>query len=344
MKTVLRTFCVLVALVSTPSLAEGELVLFNWHDYLDPEVLADFSREHNIKVKEVFFESDDERDRLMAEVDGSGFDLVMVNGVLLRDYREFGWIEDIPQQKVPNLKHVERKWLREFEIEKNAAVPFLWGTTGIAYNSDFFPNGVDSWSALFEPAEAHHGKVALVRSSRDVIGMALKYRGYSANSESVDALKEVEKLLLTQKKTVKGYSYILGGESSLISGDVVVAMMYSGDALSLREDDERIQYVLPKEGGNIWVDYLAVTSKGRNKDNAYKFLDYINRPKVAARVAKFAYGPTPNKSAEKYLEKEFLNDPFIYPEEQSLQRSEIYLSLSNKALRERNRVFSKLGK
>ena len=323
----------------------NELTFLNWSEYMDPEVIQAFEKEYNAKIKFVYFETDETRDNLMVQTDGKGYDLIMSNGPAIHKYFKRGWIHPVTEKDVPNLKHIDKKWIRLFTNAEGYSVPFTWGTTGIAYRKDLVGKNINSWKDLFQPAEAQHGKIAMVNSSLETISLALKMLDYSANSESTKEIRQAEAILKAQKPYVRNYSYIsLEKESSLLSGDVHMAIAYSGDALILKESNDNIEYSLPKEGGMIWIDSILVSKFTKNKQLAYNFLNYINRPTVAKKLIEFAYCATPNKAAEKLLDDEFLNDPVIYPSAAALEKSEIYGELKPRNSRLRNQIFSNIIK
>ena len=195
---------------------------------------------------------------------------------------------------------------------------------------------------LFKPTEEVRGRIAMVDSQRDFLGMALKALGYSANSSDSREINEATELLLAQRPFVKSYNYmVLGEDSAIVKGDVAMAMMFSGDALLVQEQEEHIKYVVPKEGGNLWVDYLVVMQSSNNKDLAYAFINFLNQPENAAQLAEYVYYATPNKAAEKLLPAEFLTDPVIYPDEETLSRCEAYLPLSARATKKRNTALAR---
>jgi len=334
-------------LVSSPVFAESpprELVLLNWSEYLDPELVEKFEQLHNVKVREVYFENDDLRDELLLDTDGMGYDLAVVNGIMVDTYRKRGWLAVATENKISNLKHVDEYWLKSFDGAEGYAVPYFWGTLGIAYRADLVQTPPGSWMDLYKPNEQLRGKIAMVESQRDALGMALKALGYSANSIDSRQIREAMELLLTQKPYVKSYSYlVLDENSALVSGDVVMAMIFSGDALMLKEHHDEIQYVVPREGGNIWVDYLVVLQGSKNKDLAYAFINFLNEPNHAAQLAEFVYYASPNKAAEKLLPADFLEDPVIYPSEEVLSRSEAYTPLPFRATKTRNTNFARLN-
>lgn len=196
---------------------------------------------------------------------------------------------------------------------------------------------------LFKPSESLRGKIAMLDSQRDALGMALKALGYSANSTESKEISEAVELLLAQKPFVKTYTYlVLDENSALVKGDVAMAMMFSGDALMVQEEHDEIQYLVPREGGNIWADYLVVMQESRNKDLAYAFINFLNEPENAAQLAEFVYYATPNKSAEKLMPTEFLEDSVIYPSEEVLSKCEAYKPLAPRATKKRNTQFSRL--
>jgi spermidine/putrescine transport system substrate-binding protein len=320
-----------------------ELVLLNWADYIAPELVTDFEAKFSARVKQVYFEGDEARESLLAKSDGRGYDLVLVNGARLDAYRRAGWLAPLTLAEVPNLGHVDPRWVRSDGAE-GYAVPYTWGTTGIAYRSDLVDEPIVSWRQFYRPSEALRGKISLVKASRDVIGMALKALGYSLNSEDPRELGEAQTLLHGQRPYVKTYSYVdLDEHSQLVTGEVTVAMMYSGDALMVAQHVPSLVYVVPEEGGGLWVDYLVVMESSPNKKLAADFINFLNVPENAARLAQFLYYATPNLAAEKLLPEEFLKDPTIYPSPAVLQRSEFPRPLSPRATRRHNQIFEEVA-
>lgn len=323
--------------------ASHELVFLNWSGYLDPGLVAKFEQRHNIKLREVYFESDDLRDEILVETDGMGYDLAIVNGAMLETYRKRGWLATATVKQIPNLKYVDDYWINAFEGARNHAIPYFWGTLGIGYRADLVDSRPKSWMDLFRPAEQLRGKIVMLNSQRDALGMALKALGYSANSTDSHQIREAAELLIAQKPYVYTYAYlVLDENSALVKGDVAMAMIFNGDALMLQEHHDQIQYAVPGEGGNIWTDYLVVLQGSKNKKIAYAFIDFLNQPQHAAQLAEFVYYATPNKAAEKLLPSEFLKNPVIYPSEEVLSRSEVYRPLPPRSIRTRNTHFGRV--
>lgn len=322
--------------------AQPQLVILNWSEYMDPEVVSEFERKYGVQVREIYYASDDARDEIMLETEGHGFDLILINGSKLNSYIKRGWIAPLVLDRIPNRKHIEQRWLHAYENAAQYGMPYFWGTLGIAYRADLAPDPITSWRQLFEPAPALQGKIMMINSSMDLVGMALKALGYSLNSSDPEELAQAERLLLKQKPYVAEYSYpVLDESSSLVTGEIVAAMVYGGDALNIAEHYSKVKYVLPVEGGNIWVDYFTVAANSENHDLAHRFLDFIHEPKIAARLAEQLYLATPNSSAKLFLSKEHLQDPVIYPGEELLKKSEFYSTVPGHALRIRSGIHAR---
>ncbi|MBF0279998.1 MAG: spermidine/putrescine ABC transporter substrate-binding protein [SAR324 cluster bacterium] len=319
------------------------LNFLNWSEYIDPEVVRKFEKKFDVKLKEFYFETDDDRDDILVQSDGKGYDLVLASGVAISPYLKHKWVSPVDRSKVPNIEHIDSRWLDAFSEVKGYGIPYFWGTVGIVYRSDLVSQKINSWKQLFHPSEDLRGKVLMIKDYRDTIGAALKSLGYSLNSENLKELDEAEKILLAQKAYVKKYSYLsLSEESALVTGEIAMAMAYNGDAVTLQDYHPQIEFVIPDEGSNLWVDYLLVMESSPRKELAWEFINFVNEPENAARLALYLNFATPNRSAKKFLSSEHLNDPVIYPSEKILSRSEFFKKLSPRVIRKMNSIFSKV--
>lgn len=332
--------------VSIAKDGQKELIFLTWSEFIDETLLSRFENDYGVKVTRISFESDDMRDEFILDANATGIDLIISSGVSLKQYKKRGWLSKLEQQKIPNLRHLDDKWRNAFPEARDYGVPYFWGTIGIAYRKDLVKEPFTSWKQFYQPAEYLRGKIAMIKYSRDLIGMGLKSLGYSANSTRPAELQQVENLLLKQKPYVKAYSYLSLGIAgsketpALFDGTLIAAMGYSGDVLTLQAQDSNIQFVTPEEGSNIWVDYLAVMSGAKNKEAAWQFINFLNEPEVAAQNALYLHYPSPNKTAESLLPNSHLNNPIIYPDKKVLEKSEFYEELPARTLKQRNTIFS----
>ncbi|MDH3349658.1 MAG: spermidine/putrescine ABC transporter substrate-binding protein, partial [Desulfobulbaceae bacterium] len=246
---------------------EKQIVLLNWSEYFDPDVLADFEKESGIKVKEVYFETDEIRTEMLINSNGQGYDVILCNGVNISLYAKKNWLAPIPEEKITNLQYVAPRWRDAFPQAETYGVPFFWGTLGIGYRSDLVKKPVAKWSDIFNPDESLRGKIVMIKDSRDLIGMALKSLGYSANSTVPAELSAAKNLLLKQKPYVKAYSYVsLSEKSSMVTGQTLMAMMFNGDAIMLQEHEPAITFIQPEEGGSLWCDYFLIGRSSPHKE------------------------------------------------------------------------------
>ena len=322
---------------------KAELVILNWADYIDPEVIADFEAKHLAKVRVVNFEDDDNRDQLLLATNGAGYDLVLVNETHVGLYRSHGWLARLSAAEVPNLKHIDNTWMEKARDANGYAVPYFWGTLGIAYRRDLVRNAPQHWTDLFTPSADLRGRIAMLSSQRELLGMALKAAGHSVNSIDHGEVDAAMTLLLAQKPAVRAYQQaLLNEKSELVTGEVSMRMMFNGDALLLHKFNGNVAYLVPPEGTALWVDYLTVMANAPNPELAYAFLDFLNEPAIAARNAAFVNYATPNQAAATLMPAEYRDNPSIYPPAKTLANSELFTNLPPRALSYRNSQFTHL--
>jgi len=320
---------------------DTELVFLTWADYVDPDLVAEFERAQGAHVRSIHFETDDVRDRIMTRAEGLGFDLMVLDNTSIESYRRRGWIRALDSASMPNLIHVDPRWDAAYPQSQGWAVPYFWGTLGIAYRADLTGGPLTAWSDLFQPAPALAGRILMVDDTFDLVGMALKAAGHSMNSTDPAQLAEAEAMLRAQRPAVRHYGSMSVEEGAdLLSGDIVAAMTYNGDAAMVQEYNDAVVYTVPKEGGALWVDYLAIAAHAREPELSAAFIDFLNRPDIAARNARYLHYATPNRAAEALLPASFRADPLVYPDAETLSRCETYARLPASAVRARVQIHS----
>ena len=339
-------YCGYLLLFSSNSFAQDpkdRLTILNWSDYLAPDIVAEFEAKYDAEVTQIYYETDEQRTQMLVDNNAAGYDLILSSGIDLAPYANRGWISPLNKEQLPNLGNLSSRWLKAYSHSMDYAVPYFWGTVGIIYRTDLVQQPITSWMRIFQPNDELKGHIGMIADGRDMLSLGLKALGYSINSGAKQELEQVELLLLNQKQHVRSYQYMnLDETSEIITGDLWASMIYSGDALMVMEHSDLLEYVVPDEGSNIWVDYFVVGAMSSNKKLAHQFLNFINEPEVAARMAEFTYYATPNFQAEKLLPKEFVSDPVIYPSEEVLVKSEFYQPIPARQLLRRNNVSSKV--
>ncbi|GAB4109173.1 MAG: spermidine/putrescine ABC transporter substrate-binding protein [Roseiflexaceae bacterium] len=298
-----------------------ELRLFNWQDYIDPQVLADFQTEYGVRVVQDIYRSNEE---LLAKLETTPatYDLIVPGAFMADQMRQRGMLAPLDRTVIPNLEQVglvyQRTW---FDPQGSYCAPYMWGSSGIAYNSDVVPDPT-SWGVLLNPVPALHGKVSLLDDQREVLGAALRYLGYSLNTQSAEELGHAQLLLSQNARSIRYTSDSDAIVAGLVSGELVVAHTWPGPALLAAAQRPSIRYVVPREGAAMWQDCMAITRDAPNPYAANLFINFVNRPEVAARNAAFVKYSTTNTAAYPLLPPDLKNSPALYPDPEVMLRLE----------------------
>jgi len=319
-------------LVVDPAKLTKELHIYNWADYLDPTVLDDFQAEYGVAVTS---ESFDNNEDMIAKIGpgSSGYDIVFPSDYAIDIMAKGGLLAKLDKSLLPNLKNIKPANLDLYYDKGNVySLPYNLGLTGLAYDSSKFDAPVDSWAAVFDPAQLEKikGQFTMLDDERETPGAALKYLGLSLNNTNPDDLKKAEDLLKAQKPDVSAYDSS-NVSRKLASGEIIIGHIYSYNALQARlgldgsfSGNPNITFVAPKEGCTIWQDNVAIVADSPNQYTAHVFLNYLMRPDVAAKNATFILGVTPNAAAEPLL-PQALQDAYkqgFAPDDEMMKRLE----------------------
>lgn len=323
--------------------AARELVFYNWTAYVDQDVVEAFEQAFDVRVVQRYFQSADERDAVLVQNEGKGFDVMVVTAGDLPPYLQRGWLLPLDKAAIPNLVHADRRWIDGYAGVDDYAVPYLWGTTGLVWRSDLIEQPIHSWRQFYEPDPAWKGHLMVLNQYRIAFGMALKMLGHSFNTDDPAAVDEAARILRAQKPFVQSYGYFkTDADSGIVSGDTWVGQTWSGDALLLMERNPAIRYVVPDEGGELMIDYLVIPANAAEPALAHAFINWLQEPAHAAACAESLQFATTNKAAEALLPQEFLDNPVIYPAPEVLQRSEVQTTLNPAIQRKMITIWSQL--
>jgi putrescine transport system substrate-binding protein len=343
---------------ATPAASAEEKILnvFNWSDYIDPQVIEDFQNETGIKVSYDVFDSNEVLETKLL-TGNSGYDLVVPSAYFLERQIKAGVFGKLDKSKLTNLANLDP------DIVQRAAghdpggqhgVVYMWGTTGIGYNADkvkaIMPNApVDSWNLVFDPAVISKFKgcgVSVLEDPTDMVATMLLFLGKDPNSESEADLKLAEERLLAIRpyiRLITSSQYI----EALANGEICIAVGYSGDVLQARDRAAEagkavdIRFSIPKEGALMWFDTLAIPADAKHPGNAHLFIDYLLRPEVAARNSDFVNYANANAKATELVNEELRNDTSIYPSDETKARLQANLSKSADFTRLLNRTWTR---
>ena len=292
--------------------AKEEIYVYNWGEYIDPSILKDFQKETGIKVNYDTYASNEDLYIKMTQSQDK-YDVIVPSDYMIERLIKEGLIQEINFENIPNFSGVEDILKNpSFDPENKYSVPYFWGTVGIVYNKSEVKDKVDSWDILWN--EKYKDQIIMYNSQRDTLGLALKRLGYSLNSTNEKELEEAKKSLIEQKPLV--YAYLDDdGRDVVVQGDANLSVMYSGDALLMMAQNEDLDYVVPKEGSNIWYDSMVIPKNAKNVSEAEKFINYMLKPEVQAKNAEYCVGYTsPVKGVKDLLPDEIKNSKVAYPD------------------------------
>ena len=308
--------------------SDVELTVFNWYDYIDPAVIEMFEAETGIAVKYVNFTTNEEM-YTKIEAGAGTYDVLFPSEYMIERLIAKDMLAELDIAAMPNTANVlERLKNPSYDPENKFSVPYMWGTLGILYNTEMVEGEINSWSALFDQKNA--GKVIMMNSMRDTIGLALKHLGYSLNTRDEAELTAAKELLVKQKQDKIESGYLLDEtKDKMVGNEAAIAVIYSGDAQYAIEKNEKLKYIVPDEGSNIWVDGMVVPKTSKNIEAAQKFIDFMCRPEIAQMNFDYIYYCSPIQQVVEGLSEEDAALATINPSDEIMARCEFFNDVSD---------------
>ena len=295
-------------------LNDEKLIVYNWGEYIDPEVLTIFEKETGI---DVIYEEFETNEILYPKISSGAiaYDVICPSDYMIQRMIENDLLSEINFDNIPNIKNIGEQYMeqsKQFDPENKYSVPYCWGTVGILYNKTMVDEPVDSWSILWNPK--YKDSILMQDSVRDAFGATLKYLGYSLNSTDLDELTEAKNLLIEQKPLVQAY-VIDQVRDKMIGNEAALGVIYSGEAIYTQKENPNLEYVIPKEGSNIWIDSWVIPKNAEHKENAEKFINFLCRPDIALMNFEYITYSTPNEAARELIEDESIrNSEIAFPD------------------------------
>ena len=309
----------------------GEVYVYNWGEYIDEDVIAQFKEETGIDVIYDMFETNEEMYPVI-EAGGVKYDAVCPSDYMIQKMIENNMLAEINFDNVPNIKEIDSKYMdmsRSFDPDNKYSVPYCWGTVGILYNTSMVApeDAPTKWSDLWD--EKFKDNILMQDSVRDAFMVALKSLGYSMNTTNEAEIAEARDLLIKQKPLVQAY-VIDQVRDKMIGGEAAMGVIYSGEMLYIQQEvadlglDYSLEYVIPEEGTNLWLDSWVIPANAPNKENAEKWINFLCRPDIAKKNFEYITYPTPNKGAFDLLDSDLQNNKAVFPDTDSLKNCEVF--------------------
>ena len=296
--------------------------LFIWSEYIDPAIVKAFEKKTGAKVNISLYESMED---MLAKLEQGGtkqYDVIVPSTYSIATLIGKKLVQPLDLSKIPNYKNLSKRFLNpSYDPGNKFTVAYQWGTTGIGYRKDKIKNFDKSWSLMFD-AKKQQGPFVMLDDMRVMLGGALRYLGYPQNDINIEHLKDAGKLVQDAKARALGFDGSPGGKNKLLGGQATAAVVYNGDAARGIRDNPNLGFFLPKEGTEIWVDSLMITSGAPNKDLATQFINYILDAKVGAQLSDFNQFATPNEAAKVFIDKKDAKNTVIYPNEAEMKTLE----------------------
>lgn len=293
----------------------GEVYVFNWGEYIDPETIELFEKETGIKVIYEEFQTNEEMYPKVS-AGAANYDVICPSDYMIQKMVDNDMLAELNWDNLPNAKaNIGAQYYIQslaFDPENKYSVPYCWGTVGILYNTTMVDEPVDSWSILWD--EKYKDNILMQSSVRDLFMVALRLNGHSMNSIDETELEAAKQLLIEQKPLVQAY-VVDQVRDKMIGDEAALGVIYSGEAIYTQRENPNLQYVIPKEGTNVWIDSWVIPKNAENKENAEKFIDFMCRADIALMNFDYITYSTPNDAARALIEDEDIrNSSIAFPD------------------------------
>ena len=314
----------MLALAGCGGDSDNTIRVFNWGNFMDESILAEFTEQTGIRVIYTTFASNEEMYTRVTS-GGSNFDLLFPSDYMIERMIREELLYQLDFSNIPNYRYIDERFINlAYDPNNLYSVPYKWGTLGILYNTTMVDHVVDSWDILWDPHYA--GQIFMYDSMRDTFAVALKRLGFSLNTTNPDELAAARDSLIEQRPLVRAF---VGDEvkHAMIGREAALAVVFSGDAMFTMQLNDELNYAVPREGSNVWFDAMVIPRGARNKAGAEAFINFLNYPEIALRNTLYTGFSTTNSGAFEMLPEELRNNPVYWPSDEVYYRSEAFIHL-----------------
>lgn len=310
---------------------ERVINVYNWGEYIDESVLEDFEAETGIHVNYKTFASNE---MLYSAIKGGGnsYDVIIPSDYMAARMGEEGMLMELDYSKIPNIANIDERYLHPaYDPEQRYTVPYMWGTTGIIYNTTMVDEAPTSWMDLF--TTDLKGQVLIFDNPRDCIGLALKALGYSFNTTDKNEIAAAADLLIKQKEDGIVQAYVMDQIfDKMINDEAAMGTYYAGDYLTMVEENPNLAFVQPEEGSNLFADAMCIPTCSKNYDDALTFINFMCRDDIVLRNCDETGYSCPSATALEQMDEDMATDPVAYPDAEVLDKAETFGGLPEEVL------------
>lgn len=313
--------CIFSGCSSSP---KSELHLYTWGDYIKPDLIERFEKEHNCSITIDTFESN-EAMYAKLKVGGVGYDLIFPSGYIVEIMQEQDMLLPINKDEIPNAKYLDPKYINTSNSSIDQyGIPYLMSLSGVAYRNDKVKIPDPSW-AVFGMQE-YKGRMTMLNDLREALGAALKFLGYSINTLDEDEVNQAADLLIKWKKNLAKFESEQY-KNGIANAEYLIVQGYNGDILQVMQENPNVSFYLPKEGTVIAMDYAVIPQNAQHADLAKVFINYLLDPEVAAQNIAFTFFLAPNTGAVEHLPESLRKNPILFPPSEIFDKSEMIRNL-----------------
>lgn len=307
--------------------ASGTLNIYTWADYTDDELIKQFTAETGIEVKVDIYESNEVMLAKLEAGGGDNYSIIYPSDYMVTQMAEMGLLATLDKSRLQGIEAMQDKWKDPvYDGGNSHSIPFVWGTTGLLYNSEILAEPPLDWDFLWENQSQLSRRITLLDDVRETLGAVLKSLGYSYNAAEPAQLEEAYQKLLELKPALASFKSF-GWQDELLGGDVTISMVYSVEGIPVTEEDPKFKYIIPNSGSSVWTDTIAIPANAPNLEAAYAWLNFNLKPDVGAGMAKRLFLASPNGEVLKTLNQDdqakgLLGNENLFPSEDLLARCE----------------------
>ena len=318
--------------------------VYSWGEYIangtdgSMDVNAEFTARTGIKVNYTTFDSNES---LYSKLVGGGadYDVIVPADYIVSKLINEDMLLPLDVENIPNYQYIDGQFRSPgYDPENRYSVPYTWGVVGVFYNTRYIES-VESWESLWD--DEYAGKILMFDNPRDSFAIAQFMLGQDVNTTDPEDWRAAADLLKDQKPLVQAYvmDQIF---DKMESGEAWIAPYYAGDAAILVDNSEDIDFAVPKEGTNFFVDAMCVPKTASHKREAEEYINFLCDPEIAGANMDYVGYSTPETAAKEYLDPEVAESPLHYPSEETLSRTQIFVNLPEETSREVDRLWAEV--
>lgn len=332
-KAAVLTAIIMILVASVPLMTgcrsgeNGEVYVYSYGDYFDPMLAEKFEEETGIRVILDSYDTAEEMYTVL-ENNATTYDCICTSDYMIQRMIGNDMLAELDKNNIPELKNIGETYMKKseaFDPGNKYSVPYMAGISGILYNKKMVGDEViDSWDDLWN--EKFKDQLVMPDSVRDAFMIGLKKNGFSENSTSEAEIKTAADDLIKQKPLV--YKYANDSARDLLAnGSAALGVVWNGEYIYTKDLNPDVEFVIPKEGSEFFIDSWVIPKGAINKTNAEKWIDFLCKTEVAAQNFDYLYYTTPNEAALELIDEEYLKEKAVFPDDETIERCETLVTL-----------------